>query len=75
MPRDSQRVSIKHRDQNLLTDYLHFLQMKLCISELVVPWSLSWLCSLQLGADKQVSQAENMEQENSKSKKEFLLSL
>lgn len=49
--------------------------MKLCISELVVPWSLSWLCSLQLGADKQVSQAENREQENSKSKKEFLLSL
>lgn len=29
--------------------------MKLCISELVVPWSLSWLCSLQLGADKQGS--------------------
>lgn len=46
-----QRVSIKRRDQNLLTDYMHFL----FISELVVPWSLSWLCSLQLGADKQGS--------------------
>lgn len=48
-----QSLPIKHRDQNLLTYYVHFLKMKLFLSGPVGSWSLSWPRSLQLGADKQ----------------------
>lgn len=48
-----QSLLIKHRDQNLLTYYVHFLKMKLSVSGPVGSWSLSWPHSLQLGADEQ----------------------